>query len=155
MKHLLFLVLFLFTVTCFGQKITNSKIIGISLGDVTIGTGKSQIISNGVTSNTTAGFTISLAPGFEKGFVNKKNVSILWGIQLPFLYNHNTPAPNLVANETHIGIFPTLSIMKMIPITEKVFFGTMFGAKAGCDGKTATPLAHLKIIIRWLRPVFR
>ena len=149
MRNLFFLLL-LFSISAYGQKIAERKIVGFSLMDVTVGVGKSQIISNGVTSNTTTGLTISLAPGVEKGFINKKNVAVLWGIQIPFLYNHNKPAPDLVANETHIGLFPSISIMKMIPVTEKVFFGTMFGAKAGCDWEnsnaTATAEQHYMTI---------
>lgn len=130
MKYLLSIVLSLFVFEAFSQNLVNRKVISVTASDIFGNVYSGQTFSNGIgsTPNKNQGIRATFAGNIGK--FNSHNVAVLYGIEIPLRFTH-TSTQTGETNETEYGFFPSISILKMISITNSVFIGSTVGLRAG------------------------
>lgn len=132
MRLFLIILFSLFTITSFSQSLANRKILTIKAMDILGSVNSGRTFSNGIgnTPNNSQGIRLTL--GASIGKINAQNVAILYGLEIPLRFNHMTTT-NVESNESEFGMFPSVTLLKMIPITPNVYWGSNVGIRAGYE----------------------
>ena len=130
MKIILVLFLSLLCSVSFSQSLSNKKVVTVSATDILGNINSGRTYSGGVGNSPTKseGVRINLAASI--GRFNDHNVAVLYGLELPVRFTH-TSTQNVEANETEYGFFPSVSVLKMLPISGSVYLGSRLGVRAG------------------------
>lgn len=140
MKFIFIFILFIIIFSAaIGQNITGQKVFGINMLDITSGFGNSHVESNGINSQMSSGYTISLTPRLYFGKINNGNWLISYGVQIPTRFNHNNSNTSaVISDETMIGLFPSINFQKLSQLGKNIYFGPSFGFVAGYNWHTSS-----------------
>jgi hypothetical protein len=128
MKQHYLLILLLFGITSTqSQTLVGKKVINITASDLLGNINYGHTYDFGTTTSLPNNQNIGASLKFSVGKFNKNYAGLFYGIELPIRYSSSQDG----SSQTVYGIYPSLSYIKLFPVSSNIYLSTELGGKIG------------------------